>query len=83
MVASDGDPAKPTTLNTKQQCGAAITSSYDEEKAAMRMALEWFFPSHAAKAIFTDNHRAMQSSSADTADLRRMFNKRAGKTTLL
>ncbi len=83
MVASEGDPAKPTTLSTKQQCRAAITSSYDQENAAMRMALEWFLPSHAAKAIFTDNHRDIQSSSADTADLRRMLNKRAGKTTLL
>ncbi len=41
MVVTEGDPANPTTLLTKQQRGAAITSSYDEEKAVMRMALEW------------------------------------------
>ncbi len=29
------------TLLTKQQRTAAITSSYDEKKAAMRTALEW------------------------------------------
>ncbi len=64
----------------------AFTSSYDEEKAAMRMALEWPLPSHAAAAICTDSQsllKAIQSRFADTTDLRRMLNKRAGKTTLL
>ncbi len=41
MLVTEGDPANPTTLLRKQQRGAAITSSYDEEKAAMRMTLEW------------------------------------------
>ncbi len=40
MVVTEGDPANPTTLLTKQQRGTAVTSSYDEEKAVMRMALE-------------------------------------------
>ncbi len=80
-----GDPANPTTLLTKQQRGAAITSSYDEEKAAMLMALDWHSPSHAAAATCTDSQfflKAIQSGSADTADLRSMLDKRAGKTTL-
>ncbi len=55
MVVTEGDPANPTTLLTKQQRGAAITSSYDVEEAAMRMALEWLSPSHAAAAICTDS----------------------------
>ncbi len=86
MVVTEGDPANPPTLLTKQERGAAITSSYDEEKATMRMALEWLSPSHAAAAICTDSQwllKATQSDSADTADVRRMLNKRAGKTTLL
>ncbi len=29
MVVTEGDPANPTTLLTKQQRGAAFTSSYD------------------------------------------------------
>ncbi len=52
----------------------------------MRMALEWPLPSHAAAAICTDSQsllKAIQSGSGDTTDLRRMLNKRAGKTTLL
>ncbi len=52
----------------------------------MLMALEWHSPSHAAAATCTDSQfflKATQSGSADTADLRSMLNKRAGKTTLL
>ncbi len=81
MVVTEGDPANPTTLLTRQQRGAAITSSYDEEKAALLMALEWLSPSHAATVICSDSQsfrKAIQSGSADTADLRRMVNKRAG-----
>ncbi len=65
MVVTEGDPANPTTFLMKQQRGAAITSSYDEEKAAMRMALEWLSPSHAAAAICTDSQsilKAMQNN---------------------
>ncbi len=40
IVATDGGPANPATLLTEQQRGAAITSSYDEQNAAMRMAHE-------------------------------------------
>ncbi len=72
MVVTAGYPANPTTLLTRQQRGAAITSLYDEEKAAMRMALEWISPSHAAAAICTDSQsllKAIQSGSADTAIL--------------
>ncbi len=49
-----GDPTNLPTLLKKQQRGTAFTSSYDEEKAAMRMALEWLLPSHAAVAISMD-----------------------------
>ncbi len=78
MVVTEGDPANPTTLLTKQQRGAAFTSSYGEEKVAMRMALEWLLPSHAAAAICTDSQsllKAIQIGFADTTDLRRMLNK--------
>ncbi len=86
MVVTEGHLANPTTLLTKQQRGAAFTSSYDGEKAAMRMAVESLLPSHAAAAICTDSQsliKAIQSGSADTTDLRRILNKRAGKTTVL
>ncbi len=50
------------------------------------MALEWLLSSHTAAAICTDSQsflKAIQSCSADTADLRRMLNKPVGKTILL
>ncbi len=86
MVVTEEDPANPTTILTKQQRGAANTSSYDEEKAAMCMALEWLSPSDAVAAICTVSQsllKAIRSGSADTADLRSMLNKRAGKIILL
>ncbi len=86
MVVKEGDPANRTTLLTKKQRGAAFTSSYNEEKATMRMALERLLPSYADAGICLDSQsllKAMQSGSADTTGLRRMLNKRAGKTTLL
>ncbi len=86
LVVTEGDPANPTTLLTKQQRRAAITLAGNEEKVAMRMALEWLLPSHADAAICTDSQsllKAMQSCSVDTADLRRMLNKPVGKTILL
>ncbi len=54
MAVTEGDPANPTTLPTKLQREAATTSSYDEEEAAIRMALECLLPSQAAAAIGTD-----------------------------
>ncbi len=52
----------------------------------MRIALDCLLPSHAAEAICSDSQsplKAIQSGSADTADLRRMLKKLARKTTLL
>ncbi len=56
MVVTQGDPAILTPLFTKQQRRPANTSSYDEEKVAMRMVLEWLLPSRAAVAICIDSH---------------------------
>ncbi len=55
MVVTEGDPANPTTPLTKQHREAAITSSFDEEKAAMPNALEWLLKFHAAAVILTDS----------------------------
>ncbi len=49
------------------------------------MVCEWLLPSHAAAAICTGGQsllKAIQNSSADTADPRSMLSKRAGKTAL-
>ncbi len=69
MVVTERDPANPTTLLTKQQRGTASTSSYDEEKEAKRMALQWLSPSHATAVICTDCQsrlKTIQCGSANT-----------------
>ncbi len=86
IVLTEGEPEKPTTILMKQKRGTVITSLYDEEKAAIYMAFEWIFPSHATLAICTDIQPTLkdtQAGSADTADLRHMLNKRADNTILL
>ncbi len=67
--------AQRAPINSVFITSAAITSSNDEEKAAMTTALEWILLSRAAAAICTDSQsllKAIQSGSADTADLPRM-----------
>ncbi len=54
MVTED-DPANPTTLITKQQRGAVITSSYEDEKAAVHMAPKWLLPPPETAAKRTDS----------------------------
>ncbi len=78
MVATERDPANPTTLLTKQQSKAATTSPYDEEKVAVRMALEWLSQSNEAAAVCAASQsllKATQSGSADTSDTRRILDK--------
>ncbi len=54
MVVTEVDPVDPTILLMKQQSGETNTWSYDEEKAAMSMALEWLLLLHKAAAMCTD-----------------------------
>ncbi len=54
-MVTDGDPVNPTTLITKQLLGAAITSSYEDEKAAVHMAPGWLLPPHETAAKRTDS----------------------------
>ncbi len=86
MVATEGDPNNATTLLMKQQLGAAITSSYDEEKAKMRMAFECRLPSHTTAAICADSQSrpyVILGGFFDISDLKRMLNKRTGKANPL
>ncbi len=41
MVATVGDPADPVTNHTSKARGAELTSSYEEEKATLLLALDW------------------------------------------
>ncbi len=41
MVATTGDPNDPVIIHTCKARGAALTSSYEEEKATLLLALDW------------------------------------------
>ncbi len=41
MVDTTGDPADPVIIHTSKVRGAGLTSSYEEEKAALLLALDW------------------------------------------
>ncbi len=41
MVATVGDPADTVIIHTSKVRGAELTSSYEEEKAALPLALGW------------------------------------------
>ncbi len=43
MVATTGDPADPVIIHTSKARGAELTSSssYEEKKAALLLALDW------------------------------------------
>ncbi len=80
MVVTEGDPANPTTLLTKQERGVPFISSYAQEDVVMHTTLEWLPPSPEATAICTDRQTLLmtiQIGSVDASDLRRLLDKRA------
>ncbi len=56
MVATVGDPADPVIMHTSKARGAELTS-YEEEKAALLMALDW------ARANCSTEHISICSDS--------------------
>ncbi len=73
IVATKGNPANHTILHAKQQCGATIASSYGQENAAERRALDRVLPLAEAAA------KCRQPIASPGQ--RRMLNKLATKTT--
>ncbi len=76
-----GAPARLTEHQPRQPSGPAANSQF-----ALVSDPSHVQPSHVAAAICTDSQsllKAIQSGSANTADLRSMLNKRAEKTTLV
>ncbi len=83
-----GDPVDPTTLLRSHLLGAAFTSSFAEEAAAMQLALEWSTTNHPEHSltICTDSQsllKAIERRSPVTHHLRALLNARPGLTTLL
>ncbi len=59
-----GDPADPTILHQSHFRGAAFTSSFAEEVAAMQLALNWSITNHPeySLAICTDSQSLLKAS---------------------
>ncbi len=51
VIVTCGDPAAPTILHQSHLCGAAFTSSFAEEAAAVQLALEWANTNHPEYSI--------------------------------
>ncbi len=71
MVATTGDPTDPEIIHTSKARGAELTSSYEEEKAALLLALEWARANCPTEriSICSDSQsllKAIQSAAHDT-----------------
>ncbi len=82
------DPAAPTILHQSHLRGAAITSSFAEEAAAMQAAMEWATTNHPeySLTICTDSQsllKAIERRSPVTHHLRSLLNAQPGPTNLL
>ncbi len=88
MVATTGDPADPVITHTSKARGAELTSSYEEEKAALLLALDWAkanCPTERISICFDSQSllKAIQSGAHDTQSIRQRLDNREGPTTLI
>ncbi len=88
VIVTRGDPAAPTILHPSHLRGAAFTSSFAEEAAAMQVAMEWATTNHpeSSLTICTDSQsllKAIESRSPVAHHLRSLLNARPGPTNLL
>ncbi len=75
MVATTGDPADPVIIHTSKARGAELTSSCEEEKAALLLALDWARANCPTEciSICSDSQsllKAIQSGANDTQSIR-------------
>ncbi len=88
VMVTCGYPADPTTLHQSQLRGAAFTSSFAEEAAAMQLALELAITNNPEYSLTICTHsqsllRAIERQSPMTHHLRSPLNARQGPTSLL
>ncbi len=88
MVATTGDPADPVIIHTSKARGAELTSSYQEEKAALLLNLDWARANCPTEriSICSDSQslpKAGQSCTHDIQSNRQRLDKREGPTTLI
>ena len=81
-----GNASNPIILETLKEKGRALTSSYEEEKAALKLAMKWIvLKPQTSIAICSDSQsllKAIGCMSLDTAPFRDKFNKLSSNLTL-
>ncbi len=88
MVATVGGPADPVIIHTSKAREAELTSSYEEEKAALLLALDWARANCPTERISICSGsqallKAIQSGAHDTQSIRQRLDNREGSTTLI
>ena len=86
-MITTGSARNPVTLEELKKKGAKYTCSYDEERAAMYLALEWIRDNNASTdtIICSDSQSlltAIANNSRDTEDIRKLLDSFKGKTVL-
>ncbi len=88
LVAPVGDLGEPVTIHTPKAHGVELTSSYEEEKAALLLAPDWARANCPTERISICNDsqslpKAIQSGPHDTQSIRQLLDNREGLTTLI
>ncbi len=88
MVATVGDTADSAIIHTPKARGVGLTSSYEEGKAALLLALDWPRANCPTERIsicsdIQSRLKAIQSGAHDTQSIRQRLDNREGHTTLI
>ncbi len=86
MVATEENPADPVIIHTFKARGAELICSYEEEKAALLLALDWARANCSTEriSIWSDSQsllKAVQSGAHDTQSICQRLDNREGPTT--
>ena len=88
VVVTKGDPRDPEVITTIMARGARFTSSFEEEKHAMELAINWIaihLRPHESAAVFTDSQSlcvALASFSPGTEGIRGLMVDLVPKITI-
>ncbi len=88
MAAIAGDSADPVIIHTCRARGAELTSSYEEEKAALLLTLDWARANCPAKriSICSDSQSLLKApgrGALDTQSICQGLDNRKGSTIII
>jgi len=83
-VITTGSARNPVVLETIQKKGGTLTSSFQEEKEAMGLALNWMKGNQFTDTVICSDSqsllRALKNLTCDTSDLRQLLDNMSGDT---